>query len=311
MPLDLQSLLETLGGMGGGIPTSFAPTAEQAQPDREALMQQAYGYTPTAEPPKHPILEALQTAIAGFSDAKAAHGLALTGRGVEPTSLALLDALRLRRKQMRKQKGAHGEAYKREGAKAQIAQLDKQDAEARRKQDILEERKFQGEIHTQDLKDQRDFAAQQREDQQAFEAQQTAERLKNEQMDRDLRKTISEKENAMRLKIAMLDQGDGTKPDKVAARQVAEEQRKNLSEAKGYALVLKEQVAAGKTDVAAARQRYQDRVEIDLDGEALEAAMAWFDLKVGRPTSTATEAAPPVPREPPPPISNKQPKPGR
>ena len=69
LPPDWLSMLQ--GGQ-----SNFAPTPAQAQPDRAALEQQAYGYDP--EPVKEPnkIADLIAMILGGYADATSAHGAA-------------------------------------------------------------------------------------------------------------------------------------------------------------------------------------------------------------------------------------------
>jgi hypothetical protein len=132
-------LLELIGGVSsqdaprGSAPLSFAPTAMQAQPDRAALEQQAYGYTPQEVKEPNKFLTILQTLLAGYADGQSASAQVLGG-AQRTNALGNLRALRQRREEMRREESGRAQAYKREGAKDKLSRLDKEADEKSRRE---------------------------------------------------------------------------------------------------------------------------------------------------------------------------------
>jgi hypothetical protein len=94
-----------------------------------ALEQQAFGYDPQPTPEPNKFVEILQTLLSGFADAKSAHGAALTRNpGMATNNLRNLQALRIRRENMRAEEQSLSRSAGRERAKYQLSQLDEQAA---------------------------------------------------------------------------------------------------------------------------------------------------------------------------------------
>lgn len=262
-------------------------TPAGAVQDERARLMAILGQSPQMAAPDLPDPQSLrglfQTGLAGLADVLSAGAAAGPGgQRVEPTrAIAGLTALRQRREAILAANANAKSEAERDAAARQLDRLDREEErkfregaqataiQSQRKEEAARKAEIEGKLAAE---------ADQLAKRQAFEAQQN-------EADRQLRSRLADAENRMRVSLADRERSSKDDVDKVANRQIAEEQRSALRDAKGLALKLKGDVAAGKLDPATARQQFQDMVEVDLDGPALEAALAWFDLKVGRPSA--------------------------
>lgn len=275
----MPSLEEILSGLTGSQPpVAFAPTPTQQQADPYEHLRQLLEQANAPEPPTmapvpnavSPIGAMFGTLADGLRGALAARGVNLPGEDFA-TILRGIQARRANAQAAntgatRQYESAKGRGKAAAGAKVELQKIeDKQIKERQAQQD--KEQAITLAAHAAQQQAEQDWKAQQ------------------EQKDRDLRQHIADSENRLRLQIHTNDLTQVETPDKVASRHMAEEQRKLLQEAKEGVLVVKQEIPArlqrGETKQQI-RERFMDQLDaMGLDGDARQAAEAFFELKLG------------------------------
>lgn len=264
--------------MGGGVaPGGFAgtPTGPQDQlAHLMALLEQAKAPEPPQQIPVPNQPGPGPSILGGLSDALraglAARGAQLPGEDYASTMRDIMARRQQAQAYNQREQGRYATESKKAkaGAEAKVLAADIENKQrGQEKQAALDERKAEQQQRLAEQEAERTWKAQQ------------------EEKDRTLRQTISDSEGRIRLQVAAVEHDKQPTPDKVAARQMAEEQRKLLQEAKEGAIVVKNELPArlerGETKQQI-RERFMDQLDaMGLEGDARAAADAFFELKLG------------------------------